>query len=183
MRFLLLPITLLLMTMGALAATIGDDGLHKTPWMRETFKDLAEDLEEATAEGKHLLVLIEQRGCIYCRKMHEEVFVVPQIDEFITENFFVVQLNMFGDVEVTDFDGATMSEKDMVRNWGMTFTPTMMVFPQTIETAQSAPDLALIVIPGAMEASETLSFLMWASDPDANQSQSLSAYHEQRING
>ena len=34
------------------AAELGDDGLHKTSWMRDTFKDLREDLEEANGEGK-----------------------------------------------------------------------------------------------------------------------------------
>ena len=52
------------------AAELGDDGLHKTAWMRDTFKDLRDDLAEANAEGKRLMVLIEQRGCIYCTKMH-----------------------------------------------------------------------------------------------------------------
>ena len=33
------------------AATLGDDGLHKTAWMRETFKDLRDDLAEATEEA------------------------------------------------------------------------------------------------------------------------------------
>ena len=42
------------------AATLGDDGLHKTAWMRETFKDLRDDLAEATDEGKRLMVIIEQ---------------------------------------------------------------------------------------------------------------------------
>ena len=56
------------------AAEIGDDGLHKTDWMRDTFKDLREDLAEANAEGKRLMLIVEQRGCIYCTKMHKEVF-------------------------------------------------------------------------------------------------------------
>jgi hypothetical protein len=60
------------------AAELGDDGLHKAPWMRDTFKDLSEDLAEANAEGKRLLLLIEQRGCIYCTRMHQEVFVLPE---------------------------------------------------------------------------------------------------------
>ena len=38
------------------AQTIGDDGLHKQPWMRDTFKDLREDLGEANAEGKRLVL-------------------------------------------------------------------------------------------------------------------------------
>ncbi|MDP5359885.1 MAG: thioredoxin family protein, partial [Paracoccaceae bacterium] len=99
---------------------------------RDTFKDLREDLEEANAEGKRLLIIIEQRGCIYCTKMHEEVFPMPEIDAALNDQFFVIQINMFGDVEVTDFDGTTLPEKDMVRRWNALFTPTMMFFPQEV---------------------------------------------------
>ena len=56
------------MALPAWAVELGDDGLHKTPWMRDTFKDLSEDLAEANAEGKRLMLLVEQRGCIYCKK-------------------------------------------------------------------------------------------------------------------
>ena len=122
----------LLLAVPVAAAELGDDGLHKAPWMRETFKDLSEDLEEATAEGKRLMVMVEQRGCIYCTKMHEEVFVIPEIEAFIEENFFVVQINMFGDVEVTDFDGTTLPEKDMVKRWGALFTPSIYFFPEEV---------------------------------------------------
>ena len=95
------------------AATIGDDGLHKTEWMRDTFKDLREDLAEANAEGKRLVLFFEQRGCIYCTKMHKEVFPRPEISSYIADNYFVVQLNLHGDTEVTDFDGEVLSEKAM----------------------------------------------------------------------
>ena len=72
---------------GACPRGVGDDGLHKSPWMRDTFKDLSEDLEEANAEGKRLMVIIEQRGCIYCEKMHTEVFPNPTIADYIDEHF------------------------------------------------------------------------------------------------
>jgi len=126
------------------AATLGDDGLHKTAWMRETFKDLRDDLAEATEEGKRLMVIIEQRGCIYCNKMHEEVFPLPKIDAYLRENFFVVQINMFGDVEVTDFDGETLPEKDMVRKWRQMFTPTLMYFPQTVDEGSRRSPVPLV---------------------------------------
>ena len=61
------------------AAELGDDGLHKADWMRDTFKDLQEDFADAKAEGKRLLLLVEQRGCVYCRKMHEETFMDPRV--------------------------------------------------------------------------------------------------------
>ena len=50
----------------AFAAEIGDDGLHKQTWMRDTFKDLWEALDAANMEGKRLVLMLEQRGCIYC---------------------------------------------------------------------------------------------------------------------
>ena len=132
MKHLAILLIALMFTVPVAAAELGDDGLHKTAWMRDTFKDLSEDLEEATAEGKRLMVMVEQRGCIYCTKMHEEVFVVPEIEAFIEENFFVVQINMFGDVEVTDFDGTVLPEKDMVKRWGALFTPSIYFFPEEV---------------------------------------------------
>ena len=41
------------------AAPLGDDGLHKPDWLRFTFNDMAEDFEEASSEGKRLLIMFE----------------------------------------------------------------------------------------------------------------------------
>ena len=129
MKYLITLIWTCVFVTSTFAANIGDDGLHKATWMRDTFKDLNEDLAEATAEGKRLIILVEQRGCIYCKKMHEEVFVVPEVAYYIEEHFFVVQINMFGDVEVTDFDGTTLPEKDMVKRWGAPVSYTHLTLP------------------------------------------------------
>ena len=109
LKRLILAFALLLPAAVAAEPWMGDDGLHKTTWMRDTFKDLNEDLAEATELGLRLMVMIEQRGCIYCTKMHEEVFTDFEIESYIEENFFVIQLNMFGDVEVTE-----ATERDVV---------------------------------------------------------------------
>ena len=162
-------------------AEIGDDGLHKAPWMRDTFKDLTEDLEEATAEGKRLMVMIEQRGCIYCRKMHEEVFVVPEIDQYITDNFFVVQINMFGDVEVTDFDGTALTEKDMVKRWGALFTPSIMFFRQEIGDDVSANKAAVATIPGAFGRWTTLNMLNWVLEKGYEGDEPFQRYHARKF--
>jgi thioredoxin-related protein len=131
------------------AAELGDDGLHKPDWFRDTFKDMREDLAEANAEGKRLLIMFEQRGCIYCTKMHEEVYPHPEVDALIREHYFVVQMNMFGDVEVTDFDGETLSEKDMARKWGVMFTPTLIFLPEEVPEGQTAVQAAVANMPGA----------------------------------
>ncbi len=165
----------------AIAAEMGDDGLHKAPWMRDTFKDLGEDLAEANAEGKRLLVLIEQRGCLYCRKMHEEVFVIPEIEQTIEDNYFVVQINMFGDVEVTDFDGTALPEKDMVRRWGAMFTPTMMFFPEESDGTLPADELAVVTMPGAFEKGTTLNLLNWVLEKGYDTDEPFQKYLARKV--
>ncbi|NCV68334.1 MAG: thioredoxin [Rhodobacteraceae bacterium] len=107
MRFLFTLVTAVFLGNIAAAATVGDDGLHIQPWIRDTFKDLQEDLDEANAEGKRLAIMFEQRGCIYCKEMHETVYTDPELAGYIDDNFFVVRLNLHGDLEVVDFDGDT----------------------------------------------------------------------------
>ena len=164
------------------AAEIGDDGLHKSNWMRETFKDLREDLEEANAEGKRLMLLIEQRGCIYCRKMHEEVFVVPEISEMLEEKYFVVQINMFGDVEVTDFDGTTLPEKEMVKRWGALFTPNLIFMSQEVPADTTAVAAAVAQMPGAFGKHTTKNLLKWVLEEGYEGKESFQKYHARKFN-
>lgn len=159
------PLALTLaLALPASAAELGDDGLHKEDWMRETFRDLREDLTEANAEGKRLMLLIEQRGCIYCTKMHEEVFPDPAIRSLIEDNYFVVQINMFGDVEVTDFDGEALPEKQMVMKWGAMFTPTMIFLPEEVAEGQTAAQASVATMPGAFGKGTTGALLEWVRD-------------------
>nr|WP_254813779.1 thioredoxin family protein [Rhodovulum sp. ES.010] len=140
---------------------LGDDGLHKPDWLRDTFKDVGEDIAEANAEGKRMLILWEQRGCIYCTKMHEEVFPTPEIGALIEENYFVVQMNLFGDVEVTDLDGTALPEKEMARRWGVFFTPTMMFMPEEAPEGGTAAEAAVATMPGAFEKGTTTALFEW----------------------
>ncbi|AFO87246.1 thioredoxin [Phaeobacter inhibens] len=182
MKRLWMAVLWLLCAGPVVAVELGDDGLHKTPWMRETFKDLREDLEEANAEGKRLVLFFEQRGCIYCTKMHEEVFPKPEISSYIADNFFVVQLNLYGDVEVTDFDGETLSEKDMARKWGILFTPTMMFLPQEV-TEVPAPQAAVSIMPGAFGVGTTLDMFTWVKEEryKLDNGEDFQRYHARRI--
>ncbi len=178
----LLAIAAIVFAMPAFAAELGDDGLHKADWMRDTFMDLGEDLAEAAAEGKRLAIIIEQRGCIYCTKMHEDVFPDPEIDALLNEKYFVVQINMFGDVEVTDFDGETLPEKDMVRKWGALFTPTLMFFPEEIPEAAPASRIAVANMPGAFGRSTVFDMLNWVLEHGYKGDEPFQKYHARMHN-
>lgn len=131
-------------------SAIGEDGLHIQPWFLNSFLDLNEDLGEAHADGKRLVIFWEQNGCPYCKRMHEVNLRIPRIVKSIQDNFQVIQLNMWGDREVTDFDGEVLKEKDLANKWGVLFTPTIQFFPETTEqvAARQGNKAEVLRIPG-----------------------------------
>lgn len=167
------------------AAELGDDGLHKEPWMRDTFKDLREDLDEANAEGKRLVLFFEQRGCVYCTQMHEEVYSDPALSDYIGENFFVVQLNLHGDTEVTDLDGEVLSEKQMARKWRVLFTPSVVFLPEEVPEDASAIEAAVAIMPGAFGKGTTQDMYTWVVekryDMQQETGEDFQRYHARRI--
>lgn len=183
MRHILGGALALLMALPAAAAELGDDGLHKQPWMRDTFKDLREDLAEAKAEGKRLALFFEQRGCIYCKQMHEEVFSDPGISDYIGENYFVVQLNLHGDIEVTDFDGETLPEKDMAGKWRVLFTPSIVFLPEEVPEDQSALEASVAVMPGAFGKGTTKDMFTWVAEKRylLDNGEDFQRYHARKI--
>jgi len=164
-----------------LGPKLGDDGLHKTAWMRNTFKDMTEDLSEANAEGKRMMIIFEQRGCIYCTQMHEEVFPLPEITKLIEDNYFVVQMNLFGDEEVTDFDGTVLSEKKMASRWGVVFTPTMLFMPETVEPGKTAGQAAVMMMPGAFHKGTTMDILSFVLEKGYEGDEHFQKYHARKI--
>ena len=168
----------------AFAAQIGDDGLHKQSWMRDTFKDLREDLDEANLEGKRLVLMFEQRGCVYCSKMHKDVYSREKVSNYIDENFFVVQLNLHGDLEVTDFDGEILSEKAMARKWSILFTPTVLYLPQEVVEGLTATQAAVSFMPGAWSAATTIDMLTWVKEERylLDNGEDFQRYHARRFN-
>ena len=165
----------------AYSAKLGEDGLHKQPWFSLTFKDMKEDLATAKSEGKRLAVIVEQRGCIYCKKVHETVFARPEIAKYISDNFMVVQYNMFGDEEVIDLDGKVLTEKTAVRRWGLAFTPTIMFLPEAAPKGKSARQAAVMVMPGAFGRHTTLNMFTWVKEKGYLGDEPFQKYHARKF--
>ena len=106
----------------------GDDGIYHQTWFSSSFLDLKEDHAEARAAGKRFAVIFEQRGCIYCTKMHTDVLAKKYINDYVRENFHIVQLDLWGSRKVTDFDGKALPEKALAERWGVLFTPTIVFY-------------------------------------------------------
>jgi len=166
----------------AQAATVGDDGLHKEDWFSITFKDVAEDIETANEEGKRLVLVFEQRGCIYCKKMHEDLLTDPEVRDYVKEHFKVVQYNMFGDEEVTDLDGDVLTEKTAARKWGYVFTPTLVFLPEEAPDGQTVAQAAVATMPGAFGKWTFLNMFRWVNEKGYETDEHFQKYHARIIN-
>lgn len=119
---------------------LNDDGLYTKPWFLESFLELPDDLKEATGKSKRLVIMWELKGCPYCKNIHEINLADPAIETFIKDKFEVLQLNIIGSREVTDFDGQKLPEKQFAQKYGVRYTPTFQFFPDKADgLAQKAP--------------------------------------------
>ncbi|WP_370636778.1 SoxW family protein [Afifella sp. IM 167] len=165
-----------------MAATMGDDGLHKEDWFSITFRDIAEDIAAAREEGKRLAIVFEQRGCIYCKKMHEDLLSDPEVRDYIRENFKVVQYNMFGDEEVTDLDGEALTEKTAARKWGYVFTPTIVFLPEAApEGDATVAKAAVATMPGAFGKWTFLHMFQWVREKGYEGDEHFQKYHARKL--
>ena len=110
---------------------LGEDGMYHFDWYQDSFLDLAEDIATAREKGRRLAVIWSQKGCIYCKRMALEHFTNPEIAGYVRKHFDVIHMNLFGDREITDFDGRKLTEKSYARAYGIRLTPTIQFFPES----------------------------------------------------
>ena len=179
-----LGLTLLAVVVASLparAVTVGEDGLHKEDWFSMTFRDVKEDVADAKVAGKRLAIVFEQRGCIYCREMHEKILSDPEVRDYIKANFMVVQYNMFGDEEVTDLDGETLTEKSAARKWGYVFTPTIVFLPEEVTGDVPVSEAAVATMPGAFGKWTFLNMFRWVREKGYEGDEHFQTYHARII--
>lgn len=133
-------LSLLLLLGGSLSAALAQEnlepggvnpGYHEPPpWFKVSFLDLQEDIQEAAADDKRLLIYFYQDGCPYCAKLLEDNFGQKVIADKTQKHFDVVSINMWGDREVIDFDGNLTTEKQFAQSMKVMFTPTLVFFDE-----------------------------------------------------
>jgi thioredoxin-related protein len=141
----------------------GEDGIYHQAWGLNSFLDLRDDLTEATAKGKRFAVVFEQRGCVYCTKMHTEVLAQRYINDYVRENFTILQLDLFGAREVTDFDGQKMSEAKLAERWGVLFTPTVVFYKDSadVPSGQWGPPIEVARMSLGFGAATFIDLFVW----------------------
>ncbi len=103
------------------------------PWFVETFLDFREDVRDARAQGKRLLIYFGQDGCPYCKLLMQTTFTETRVVDLVRRGFVPIALNLWGDREVTWVDGRRMTEKQLGAHLKVQFTPTLLIFNEKAE--------------------------------------------------
>ena len=109
---------------------IGGKDTTMPSWFLSSFLDLNEDIEELASNNKRLILFLHQPNCPYCHKFVYENLEDEKTKAKIQKDFAVMDINMFGDREVTDIDGNTSSEKEFAIKHKVQFTPTVIFFDE-----------------------------------------------------
>lgn len=104
--------------------------MHDIPsWFKQSFYDIAEDVEEAKEEGKHYMLFMDLEGCPYCTRMLDENFKKDGGNkDFIQQYFDVVNINVKGSVEIAWDEDTTYTEKELAEKLKVQYSPTILFF-------------------------------------------------------
>lgn len=97
-------------------------------WFKESFLEFNEDVAEAAAAGKRLMVVFHQPGCPYCNAFVERNLSQKDIEKAVRKNFDSIGLNMWGSREIASIDGKNYTEKTFAAALKVQFTPTILFF-------------------------------------------------------
>jgi thioredoxin-related protein len=131
LKFILCCGLLMAASVQAEVAPLKGTGQYSIPgWFKQSFLDLPEDVSSATASDKRLMVFFGQPGCPYCAALINDNFTQQPIVDFTRAHFDSIDINIWGDRDVTDFSGKTLTERQFAENLKVWFTPTVLFFDE-----------------------------------------------------
>lgn len=124
MRRLFVSIIAISLVFPALAFTNVDSG----NFFEATFNNMPEEVEEASSEGKNLVIMYEQAGCPFCWKMHRDVLNRKEVHDVYAKSFRVIHMDIRGSLETVDFDETIKTQKDFSIGQNVRLTPVFIFY-------------------------------------------------------
>jgi thioredoxin-related protein len=79
----------------------------------QTLGDFTEELETAAGEGKlGILLMFEMDDCPFCQRMKSRVLNQSEVQDYYKKRFLIFPMDIEGDIEITDFQGQQVKQKD-----------------------------------------------------------------------
>ena len=108
---------------------------HATPgWFKESFLEIADDVDEATEAGKHVLLFFQLNDCPYCDRMLEEGFEAEPLRTYIQRHFDSIAINVRGDREIAFNEEISVKEKELSEILEVAATPAILFLDQGNKT-------------------------------------------------
>lgn len=104
---------------------------HQAPsWFKESFLEIADDVDEASEAGKHVLLFFQLNGCPYCDRMLEESFEAESMTNYVQEHFDSIAINVRGDRDIAFNDEISVSEKELSEILKVRATPAIVILDE-----------------------------------------------------
>jgi thioredoxin-related protein len=110
--------------------SFGGKASEAPDWFKESFLDFEEDIAEASADGKRVMIYFHQESCPYCARLVKESFNDPETEAYMRKHFDAITINMWGDREVVTVGGQNFTEKTFTAALGVQYTPTLLFFDE-----------------------------------------------------
>ncbi|MFT5502427.1 MAG: thioredoxin-related protein [Gammaproteobacteria bacterium] len=104
-------------------------------WFKDSFLEFEEDVSDAAASGRRVMIYFHQEGCPYCARLVNENFKDPDIESYIRTNFDGININLWGDREVISVAGRNFTEKTFAAALKVQFTPTLIFLDESGKVA------------------------------------------------
>jgi thioredoxin-related protein len=126
LRSILLAFVVLACSLASAAPT-RDPGKY---FFDETFGNFQEELGLARQAGKQgVLIFFEQEDCPFCHRMKATVLNRPEVQDYYKKHFHIFSVDIEGDLEVTDFQGQPVTQKDFAfKQYKVRATPVFAFF-------------------------------------------------------
>jgi thioredoxin-related protein len=132
MLLLLIPLQASLASEGAYYGAIPSE---KPDWFKQSFLEFEDDVAEAAAAGRRVMLYFHQDGCPYCARLVQENFTDPELKAFIIKHFDGITINMWGDREVVSVAGREFTEKSFAAALQVQYTPTLVFLDENGKVA------------------------------------------------
>lgn len=108
---------------------------EKPEWFKHSFLEFEDDVAEAAASGRRVMLYFHQEGCPYCARLVKENFADPELKTFIVKNFDGISLNLWGDRDVVSVGGQDFTEKTFAAALAVQYTPTLVFLDEAGKVA------------------------------------------------
>ncbi len=129
-RYLPLLALLLVSALGGPLATAQETRDPAKYFFDQTFGDFQEELANAKTQGKQgILLMFEMDGCPFCHRMKTTVLNREDVQTYFKKHFLIFPVDIEGDLEIADFAGRSMTQKDFaLKDYRVRATPVLAFF-------------------------------------------------------